>query len=151
MKSNILAFLVLVSTFAVVSSKAAEPVFTINSDAGNQAEDSPRQIIDAEAFAEEMGYWYDGDMVDSRPAAPPKPNPKPTKTAALEEVQLAATPDAHDHEQHDHATDDEFSDESKDAIEGEEPEIDEDLVGKFWSDEFEDWDMYGWDNTHDEF
>ena len=148
MKSGILTFLVLVSTFAVASSRAAEPTLNINSDASIQAEDSPRQIIDAE----EIGHWYDEDVVDlAKPAVPLKANAKPTKSAALEEDQAEPTPIAQLHDldhDHDHANDDEISGELKDTIGGEEFELDEDLVGKFWPDE--DWDMYEWDNMHDE-
>ncbi len=147
MKSNILNFLVLVSLFAVVSSKSVEPTVNINSDASIQAEDIPRQIIDAE----EIGIWYDEDVVDSKPAALLKANAKPTKSAALEEDQAEPTPNAqlHDHDHdHDDSNDDEISGGLKDAIGEEEFEIDEDLVGKFWPDE--EWDMYDWDNMHDE-
>ncbi|KJA23058.1 hypothetical protein HYPSUDRAFT_40178 [Hypholoma sublateritium FD-334 SS-4] len=159
MKSSILIFLVLgVSASTVASSKIAEPTYTINLGASSQVEDVSRQIIDVEAFAEEMEYWYDEDMADPRPTVPhpeptlpPKPSPKPTKIAALEVDQPESTPDVHDNGVHDHATDDEIFNEPNDAIYGEEPEMDGDIVGKFWSDEFEDWDIYGWDNTHDEF
>ena len=116
MRNNILNFLVLVSLFAIVSSKAAEPTFNTNSDVSIQAEDSPRQIIDAE----EIGDWYDADVVDSeKPAVPLKANAKPTKSAALEEDQAEATPNAqlheHDHD-HDYANDDEISEELKNVL-----------------------------------